>query len=147
MLWRLVYLSTAVEKFDARSLGRMIEAAAAKNARLDITGVLLFAGDRFMQVLEGPQETVLPLFDTIQHDQRHTFVEVVQSESVSTRLFANWSMGLCNFDDPVSISMTEFMAVRAFLANCPGLDRNAVTRGFIARFHELAEQIEQVHGR
>lgn len=144
MLWRLVYLSTAVENFDARSLNSMIEAAAAKNSRLDITGLLMFAGGRFMQVLEGPKEAVLALFDTIEHDQRHTFVEVVQSAPVPARLFASWSMGLCNFEEPVSISMTEFMAVRSFLANCPGLDGNIVTRGFITRFRELAEQLEHL---
>lgn len=145
MLWRLVYVSAAVEKFNRDTLAQMVEAAGSKNARLDITGVLMFAGDRFMQVLEGPRDAVLPLFETIEHDDRHIFVELVQSQGVSSRLFSGWSMGLCNLDDPLSISIAEFKAVRSFLANCPDLDCNAVTRGLIARFHELAERVEQSH--
>lgn len=145
MLWRLVYLSTAVERFDRKTLGSMVEAAVIKNARLDITGVLLFASDRFLQVLEGPREAVLSLFETIEHDERHTFVEVIQSGPVPSRLFSDWSMGLCNLEDPVSISVAEFMAVRSFLANCPDLDRKTVTRGLIARFCELAGDAEQAH--
>lgn len=42
-----------------------------KNARVDVTGMLLYHGRTFFQVLEGDRGVVEPLFDRIGKDKRH----------------------------------------------------------------------------
>ncbi len=46
-----------------------------------------------MQALEGEQETISELFDSICTDDRHTCVHLRWKESISTRTVLNWSMG------------------------------------------------------
>ncbi|MBE7213005.1 MAG: BLUF domain-containing protein [Gluconacetobacter diazotrophicus] len=68
------------------------------NARDRITGGLLFSGERFAQVLEGPMEKVTAAFERIQCDERHGDVVVLRSGPIAERNFASWAMGFANSD-------------------------------------------------
>jgi hypothetical protein len=92
-LLQLTYISRATERFGPRDLPGLIDQAATNNATADVTGALYFASDRFIQVLEGPEDTVRSLVDRISRDPRHTDLEVVAAKSIPTRRFAAWSMG------------------------------------------------------
>lgn len=63
------------------------------NKREDITGVLIFTGTHFCQLLEGPRDAVYDRIDRIRRDSRHSDVWVVLQETITARRFAGWSMG------------------------------------------------------
>ena len=49
----LVYVSAARKLFDEAELSALLTQCRANNARLGVTGVLLYADGNFMQALEG----------------------------------------------------------------------------------------------
>lgn len=94
----LVYRSRAVRPLSDADLRTLLEEARAKNERLEITGVLLYRGERFMQVLEGEEAVVRDLYRTIRSDERHTDVETVHVGTIGQRAFPDWRMGAENLE-------------------------------------------------
>ncbi|KQS27830.1 BLUF domain-containing protein [Dyadobacter sp. Leaf189] len=93
MIHSIVYLSSAKTLADEPELGAILEQSRKNNASLDITGALLYCNGSIIQVLEGPKDTVTPLFDKIKNDARHTQVITLFQGEVNARSFEKWSMG------------------------------------------------------
>ena len=77
---------------SAVEIQRLLEQSRASNARLGITGALLFNEGRFVQILEGDETPVMALLGDIQRDSRHTDVDVLPPRIVPARSFAEWAM-------------------------------------------------------
>lgn len=95
----VVYTSTASRPFRQTALEHLLETCRRRNAEHDVTGMLLYRGDRFIQVLEGPRNIVSSLIETIRRDSRHHDLRVLLDDSVSRRRFADWTMGYQAFRD------------------------------------------------
>jgi hypothetical protein len=93
-LFQLVYKSTETDSMTEAELRDLLLSARKKNADLGVTGLLLYAQGRFLQVLEGPEATVRDLYAAIRNDPRHTNVETLVTTSTSERTFPDWSMGV-----------------------------------------------------
>ncbi len=89
----IVYFSTSVEQFEEKDLSILLEQSRPNNAKLGITGVMLYVRGSIIQVLEGKKEAIEGLYERIQRDQRHHNVTRVLNRPIAQRLFANWSMG------------------------------------------------------
>ncbi|MBL1137825.1 MAG: BLUF domain-containing protein [Chloroflexi bacterium] len=92
----LIYASSATEMLTEPALLEILEKAREKNARLGITGMLLYRGGNFLQVLEGEDESVRELYKVIRQDQRHKGVMLIAERPVSERNFAEWKMAFVN---------------------------------------------------
>ena len=93
-LYMLVYRShslVAPERTDTE-LAHILRGARAKNAALDVTGALMLYDSWFAQVLEGPEQAVLALFERIKADHRHNGVEVLEQGLTPARAFQRWAM-------------------------------------------------------
>ena len=90
---RLIYISRARQPVPEDLVETILETARTKNAGRNVTGLLLFDGMNFMQLLEGPSEEVEALFDTIVADDRHGDIVRIVSETGVNRQFPGWSMG------------------------------------------------------
>lgn len=77
----------------------ILETAQKNNEATEVTGALLYTGDHFAQILEGPQHAVNHWFSLISKDLRHTNVTPLLYESTTAREFSGWSMALCVPDD------------------------------------------------
>ncbi len=95
-LYRLIYTSRNLlpgdEDAQAAAVAGILALSKRNNARVGVTGALLFNAGSFAQVLEGPRLAVEATFERIQRDPRHSDVSVLQCEPVASRGFANWSM-------------------------------------------------------
>ena len=89
----LAYASSASSYFSEDELARLLENSRSKNARLELTGALLYENGRFIQVLEGPEAAVRALYAKIKTDPRHRGFHMVSNERITTRLFPDWTMG------------------------------------------------------
>jgi hypothetical protein len=89
----LVYLSSATQLFNEVALQDLLRTSRDNNARLDITGLLLYKDGNFIQALEGPEDAVRTLYKKIARDPRHTGLSTVVDETITERHFPNWSMG------------------------------------------------------
>ncbi len=95
-LYRLIYTSRNLlpgdEDAQAATVAGILTLSKRNNARVGVTGALLFNAGSFAQVLEGSRLAVEATFERIQRDPRHSDVSVLQCEPVASRGFPNWSM-------------------------------------------------------
>lgn len=96
-LHRLVYYSrnrlTGAPEQTADEIRAILAASQANNARVGVTGALMFNAGCFAQVLEGPQAAIETTFERIQQDERHGDVFLLAFEPSESRAFDTWSMG------------------------------------------------------
>ena len=94
-LHRLVYVSrNALEPGadPAAGIESILAASRRNNARVGVSGALMFNAGLFAQVLEGPLWAIEQTFERIQCDARHDEVRILQLEPVAARRFDAWSM-------------------------------------------------------
>lgn len=94
MLSTLIYRSHLSDDVPVKSLERLVEKANKVNGSLHITGILLFNGTHFFQVLEGPEEAVNTLYERICKDTRHHNVVKLMRDYAPLRRFGNAGMEL-----------------------------------------------------
>ncbi|MGE8657954.1 MAG: diguanylate phosphodiesterase [Achromobacter sp.] len=99
MLSTLIYRSRACEPMSADALDGLIRQARARNASLNVTGLLLFDGVHFVQLLEGPAQSVESLFDTIGRDARHKSVVRLLRDHGPFRRFEGDEMAMVDLRD------------------------------------------------
>lgn len=91
---RLVYFSTARADVRRGEVDRIVAHAAEKNQRLGVTGALGYNGRNFCQVLEGPDDVVHALVQTIEADPRHSGFKILEEKEIDRPHYAEWSMQL-----------------------------------------------------
>ena len=110
-LFYFIYMSQATKKMNEGELDELLAQCLQNNKQLNLTGMLLFieGGDepnfhgRFVQVLEGPKQTVLNLFETIRKDTRHKQVIELFSHTLKERNFADWTMGFKRLESETAL--------------------------------------------
>ena len=95
-LRRLIYPSRA----NDHDLVDILRVSRADNGIDGVSGLLLAKEGMFVQVLEGPPESVATTFERIRHDSRHSHIEVLSDTAETERAFGDWAMaGLPGEDD------------------------------------------------
>lgn len=96
---QLIYASAAMRPFQKSELERLLSHARIRNSSVGVTGMLLYHLGSFLQVLEGPEETVVRIFASIQRDPRHMNSKVLARKSIARGEFTEWAMGFENTSD------------------------------------------------
>ncbi|MDO8941351.1 MAG: BLUF domain-containing protein [Methylicorpusculum sp.] len=91
---RLLYFSNAMPGLSDDQVRNILQSSRKNNPVIGVTGVLIYGGDMFMQVLEGPEQAVLRLYVKLLDDRRHSNSQIVQMSYAKERMFQNWSMGV-----------------------------------------------------
>jgi hypothetical protein len=94
----LVYVRSATRLMSDEELLAMLREAREENRRLGITGMLLYKGGNYMQVLEGPESAVMTLHERIEKDEQHRGMLVLLRMPIAERQFPDWSIGFCKVD-------------------------------------------------
>lgn len=89
---QLVYISTARPSVDQHEIGRILAASRRRNQPDGISGLLVYDGVRFLQVLEGDRTAVEAVYARIRGDQRHRAPVILSEREVEAREFGDWSM-------------------------------------------------------
>jgi hypothetical protein len=125
----LIYISTATQHFSNDALLELLAKSRQNNAKLGVTGMLLYKDDLFQQILEGPEAVVKALFAKIQLDPRHRGVIKALEGFEDGRQFTEWSMGFCDLNSAAAAAVpgySEFLntplTAGQFLSN-PGICR------------------------
>lgn len=104
----LVYVSVASRPLSDDDLKAILATSRENNKMLGITGMLLYRDDFFIQALEGEEDVVVPLYDKIAKDERHTNVLLVYKTNIDGRSFPSWSMGFNKISDAAVSQMSGF---------------------------------------
>ncbi|PLX97785.1 MAG: hypothetical protein C0623_14420 [Desulfuromonas sp.] len=90
---RIRYVSSMAKPFTEDEVQKLVELAQKHNKQKGITGMLVAAGNKFYQLIEGPGGAIDALYKRIEKDPRHTDVKLLSAESGDMdRLYPNWSM-------------------------------------------------------
>ena|SRR3982750_4738268 len=89
---RLLYISEATEGINEDAVNGVLKSAAKNNPPLGLTGLLVFGGGVFAQILEGPEQAVLQKYVNILTDKRHHNCRIVYITTTTERIFKNISM-------------------------------------------------------
>lgn len=93
---QVLYVSRLAIGCDSSVVKAIVQVARRHNAAHGITGALMFDGERFCQLLEGPPDEVTPLMQRITEDPRHTDVRLLHSGVANgARVATRWRSGYC----------------------------------------------------
>ena len=76
-LTQLVYYSISSIKITMEVIYDIREISIRNNSKKNITGCLLYHDNVFLQLLEGENENIDNLYESIQKDKRHSTVTLI----------------------------------------------------------------------
>jgi hypothetical protein len=106
----IAYMSRAVHPLSDEDLQLLLTQCRRDNARYQITGVLFYSHGNIAQLFEGEEEILVPLFERISRDGRHSHVRKLVQKPIRVRSFAEWSMAFH------PIEPAGFEALQGFLS-------------------------------
>ncbi len=115
-MYHLIYISYATAPFSETELVELLQKCRVYNRSKDITGMLLYMQERFIQVLEGDSTLVKRLYNKIERDQRHKKVSILLEGESQERLFKDWSMGFKNLSLADYNELSGFQDIDTFFA-------------------------------
>lgn len=115
MIRRLAYVSRPRPGMSLGEIPRIVAAVRARNDVVGITGVLLFTGQDFAQMIEGPPQVVANLWASIRADPRHHDIVVFHDERAPARWFNDSRVGFPSDEGVIA-------QVEAWRRSCGALD-------------------------
>ena len=91
MLSQYLYISTA-PSLSREEVDSILASSARNNPANGITGLLLYNGRNFLQLLEGEEADLVGLMVRITHDPRHTGISMLEQRKVNERSCPDWAM-------------------------------------------------------
>jgi len=110
-LHTLVFISRTLRPWSEEEVSALSRASRRNNEQSGVTGLLLYAHDHFLEVLEGPRETIDQTFGRICRDPRHTRIEVLLSAPIRERAYAHSSMGVLDLRGTQGVDRDELRRI------------------------------------
>lgn len=118
-MFYLLYSSVQCYSLGPSGLIKLLLDARAYNEIAGVSGLLMHRDGRFLQMLEGEQNTVHGLFGKIIDDPRHGGISILESGLEDKRLFAHWSMAY----DGAPLLESGLPAFRGIVRDAAAIDR------------------------
>ena len=140
---RIKYISQFSRDLSFEEIDIIVSTAEEKNRQLGVTGILMSSGRVFYQVMEGPDAHVDELYGSIQTDNRHSDVLLLEMENnADEHYFPDWSMKRFVLDEhaderlePVHEMLVNVMAKRKEIAELTNVMEHVI-------WYELASMVE-----
>lgn len=107
MLTTLIYRSRLCKSVSPQFLERLAAKAQRFNEKVNITGILLFDGDYFFQILEGPSESIDQVFHRVCADSRHTQIVQLMRDYAPDRRFGKLGMAVIDMRNASAEAIIE----------------------------------------
>jgi hypothetical protein len=130
-MYHIVYMSRATRNLSTQELNDLCEHSADSNRKLRVTGLLVYDGHRYMQVIEGDADIVKGLMQRIACDNRHDHISYMADSPLKERAFAAWSLACVGFG-PNDIAASLLTDVKYRVRNIGDRDLMASFIGFAA---------------
>jgi hypothetical protein len=93
LMMNLIYISSATREMSEYELIELLNYSRTENLKKNVTGMLLYGGGNFFQVLEGEKNDVESIYEAILADPRNTDHVLINRCAIYTKDFPKWSMG------------------------------------------------------
>jgi len=138
-LYQLAYCSNSTAEMGPEVLDAILRSSEKNNSRNEVSGILLYHDNVFFQVLEGEEDRVKTLFQTIGRDPRHNAVSMMWEGQVQQRSFPDWAMGYAGPDEVSGLPedvLVSLHQLRDFPSSTREVDQIALalTRSVYATF-------------
>ena len=139
---RLFFISAATHFNTARELNEIMRVARMRNRAEGVSSLLIYNDGSFAQLMEGPKQAILNVFERIKADTRHNGVAVIFQEEADTRITKGWDMQLLPASKIAADDDYDFMTLPDFHASpqYEALMRHPALRGFLAGFKAVAKK-------
>jgi hypothetical protein len=134
MLTSVTYTSLARLDLQPSDLEDIHRTAREVNSLEGITGLLVFNGTHFLQIVEGSETAIDELVQRLRRDPRHTGFEIRDQRKVGGRSFPDWSMEL------VRVNASYFQARDTLADRLP----HTVPEAIQARLYRMTELISTI---
>ena len=124
-------------------IDEIIRTAVPQNRNRQVSGMLYFHKNRFIQVLEGQPADLQETMGLIRSARSHKDIELVSEDPIEERSFALWNMGQLNFSNCQDVDPTFFKKVVELYKTIlmPRADRLIETYQLLVRDKEFANLI------
>ena len=130
----LIYTSWARAGIRPDEVEAILSSARINNPLDGITGVLIFNGTAFMQILEGSEAAIDALTSLLASDPRHSNMSIHDKRLIEARTFPNWSMAYLQLESGEFKGTDE--VVKALERDLPQPVRNIVMGLIYSVFQE-----------
>lgn len=120
----LTYTSWARPGIQSAEVEAVLESSRVNNPLEGITGLLIFNGVAFMQILEGGEAAIDELVTKLAADPRHWNMSIRDRRAIASRAFPSWSMAYLRLDDGEFVG--EEAVKKALTRDLPPSIRNVV---------------------
>ncbi|EIC84971.1 diguanylate phosphodiesterase [Serratia sp. M24T3] len=138
MLSTIIYRSHLCDNVSVEILAGLAADANVRNQLFDVTGILLFNGSHFFQLLEGPEEAVNKIYDNICSDNRHNNLVELMRDYAPERRFGNVGMELFDLSQYAQETVLEAVLKKGTSKYQLTYDDRALQ--FLCTFVEAREQ-------
>jgi len=126
---RIIYSSQATQDLSPDELVDLLRVARQHNEGADVSGMLLYCSQSFLQVLEGDKAVLRATYARINGDARHTNLRLLMDAEVTTQLFPDWSMGFDHVEeDEIAASVEGYTPATLY----PLVNPDLITNGKVA---------------
>ncbi len=139
-VFHLVYFSKAAEDLSYTDIREILEVSRRNNARLGITGLLIFRDGYFVQLLEGDEAPVRNVLTAIRDDDRNYSVKVLIEAIGAERLFPDWSMAF--HDGDITTASSEHLVELFESVSASDLSRRALIMPILKKFRASAPELK-----
>ena len=105
----LIYHSTSTYESSPEELIQYLNFIRLEKLSLNVTGILLYHNREILHIIEGETEVILPLFEKVKVDIRHTNVKKLIHFTIKERAYNDWSMAF------QQVSGKDMMSVKGYL--------------------------------
>lgn len=98
MLYRLIYCSQTSAPMSPQDVQLLLDKARRSNRLHDISGMLVFDSQYFLQAIEGNRQALSNLYGNLVRDKRHQRLLLLGFEPIERRSFSDWTMGFAAAD-------------------------------------------------
>ncbi|AMO54823.1 BLUF domain-containing protein [Endozoicomonas montiporae] len=95
-----------------RDLSTITETAKKNNPSLNITGLLFYHNQQFLQIIEGEQPDLEGLMKVVTADPRHKEVVRIVDEELPERGFSDWNMDSFNLSEQQQLAADQLTAIK-----------------------------------
>lgn len=96
---KVIYASRSAQPATRDVLRDILTVSRARNIKSGVTGLLLYSGESFLQLIEGDDEAVTATFGRLRADARHCDIRVLVDEMSAMRVFPDWNMAFAHLEE------------------------------------------------
>lgn len=144
MYYSVIYQSKSQSHFAPMDIELMLMKAKRKNKRLKITGCIVYADNKFIQLIQGPKDAIIDLYKEIKADKRHFKVTTLLEQSTEQKIWSDWSMAILDFSGNSKQVMNSRILLESYLENVTPKEKESDSyKVFRASINDLLNASEQ----